>query len=84
MAKQCIFVDDWKNVQCGILLDDGNMLCGCCGGIIEAEDFRLLKVYNNWIGLAYEGIADPGELAEYQEKIDTMSDDEFYKWFDNC
>lgn len=83
MAKQCIFVDEWKNVQCGILLDDGNMLCGCCGGIIEAEDFRLLEVYDNWVELD-EGIADPGELAEYREKIDTMSDDEFYEWFENA
>lgn len=84
MAKQCIFVDDWKNVQSGILLDDGNMLCGCCGATIEAEDFRLLKVYDYWIKLDEGAITDDGDLREYREQIHSMSDDEFYGWFDNA
>lgn len=84
MAKQCIFVEDWKNVQCGILLNDGSMLCGCCGGTIEAEEFRLLKVYDYWAKLDEGNIIDPADLIECREKIEAMSDDEFYKWFDNC
>lgn len=84
MAKQCIFVDDFKNVHSGILMDDGNMLCGCCGGTIEAEDFRLLKVYDYWVSLDEVEIADRCDLILFREEIEKSSDDEFYEWFDNC
>lgn len=34
----------------GILFEDGEVLCLCCGGVVEAEDRRILKQYD---GFAY-------------------------------
>ena len=33
MARQVIFRDKFEDdIHAGILLDDGNVICGCCGG----------------------------------------------------
>lgn len=39
----------------GILLDNGDVICACCGSLIPKEEqtkedgFELLEVYDNWI-----------------------------------
>ena len=39
----------------GIMLDDGDVICACCGGLIEKDDFnnkdyyKLLDAYKTWI-----------------------------------
>lgn len=58
--KQVKFIDLENNtVHGGILTDDGDIICGCCGGIIEADEigddenctYRILKVYDVWVNL---------------------------------
>lgn len=34
----------------GILFDNGNVLCLCCGGIVEPDDYEIIKNFN---GFAY-------------------------------
>lgn len=34
----------------GILFDDGYILCFCCGGCVEPEDYEIIENYN---GFAY-------------------------------
>lgn len=34
----------------GVLFDNGNILCFCCGGIIEPDDYEILENFN---GFAY-------------------------------
>lgn len=57
-CKQVAFKDTENNTfHGGILLPNGDILCGCCGGIIPEDEqteeygFRLLKVYDDWINL---------------------------------
>lgn len=43
----------------GILLDDGSVVCGCCGGLIPNDEIgdgpncthKILDVYNEWENL---------------------------------
>ena len=58
MAKQIIFKDD-QGINAGILLDDGTIICACCGGEMpmdEREIFELeiLHVYDHWVNLSDE------------------------------
>ena len=34
----------------GILFDNGNILCFCCGGIVEPDDYEIIENFN---GFAY-------------------------------
>lgn len=38
----------------GILLDDGKIVCGCCGSLFEPEDVEIIKEYESWINLSEE------------------------------
>ena len=45
-------------VHGGLLTDEGNIICGCCGGIISAEEiggednnYKIIKVYDFWVNL---------------------------------
>ena len=60
---QVLFRDEENNLCAGIRLDDGRVLCGCCGGILEPEDFTVVKVFNDWedISNAIAGLDDGWE-----------------------
>lgn len=32
----------------GILFDDGKILCLCCGGIIEKDDYEIIENYHGF------------------------------------
>lgn len=57
--KQVMFYDkENKMVHGGLLMEDGNIICGCCGGIIPADeiggednDFEIVKIYDSWTNL---------------------------------
>lgn len=57
--KQVMFYDKENEAKLGgILTDDGDIICGDCGGIIPADeiggeddDFVILKEYENWTNL---------------------------------
>lgn len=57
--KQIIFRDlELHETHAGILTDERNVICGCCGGLFEAEEenksWKVVKVYNTWINLEEE------------------------------
>ena len=59
MSAQIMFKDlDGETVHGGILLDNGDVICGCCGGIFEAnekgETWELIKEYSDWLNLDEE------------------------------
>ena len=61
--KQIKFYDtDDDKYRGGILLDNGDVICGCCGGVYPAEKkdiaFRIEKVYDNWVDLTEEICGD--------------------------
>lgn len=61
--KQCkIFDMDNGEYQGGILLDDGSVICGCCGGILPADEqdetWRLEEIYKDWVNISEEIIGE--------------------------
>lgn len=55
--KQVKFIDLENNeIHGGILLDNGDVVCGCCGGLIEGDEIgtgadcthRILKIFYDW------------------------------------
>ena len=47
----------------GIQLDDGDVICGCCGGLFTADEIgpledgneiEILKTYNEWVPFSNE------------------------------
>ena len=59
--KQVMFYDKENDVKHGgILTDDGDIICGCCGGLIPADeigddcDHQILEVFDSWVDLDEE------------------------------
>lgn len=53
MPKQIKFYDIENDcLQAGILLDNGDCICACCGGVFEASDmgeqWEILFVFEEW------------------------------------
>ena len=46
-------------------MDDGNVICGCCGGLQEKTEegvtWKKLETYSNWIDLTEEICGDDFE-----------------------
>lgn len=69
MARQVIFRDRFEDdIHAGILLDDGNIICGCCGGLMEPEDFTLLHIYDFWVNLEADIVGDDS-LASIDKRM---------------
>ena len=56
--KQVLFYDRENDTKHGgILTDDGDIICGCCGGLIPADeigefdDHQILEVFDYWVNL---------------------------------
>lgn len=63
--KQVMFYDKENDVKHGgILTDDGDIICGCCGGLIPADeigddcDHQILEVFDDWVDLDEEICGD--------------------------
>lgn len=41
-------LEDDATPHFGILLDDKNIICLCCGGIIEPEDYEIIENFNGF------------------------------------
>lgn len=73
--KQIKFVDYMepgkKEIHGGILLDNGDCICGCCGGIFEADErgetWDIVEVYDAWMNLDEEILGDAAE--DFSEHI---------------
>lgn len=61
---QVIFKDGEHNLFAGIRLDDGRVLCGCCGGIFRPEEITIVKVFNDWEDIS-NAIAELDNLEDY-------------------
>ena len=56
--KQIMFKDiENKSIHGGILLDNGDVICCCCGSLISAKEFgengsyEILEEYKDWVDL---------------------------------
>ena len=59
MFKQVKFVDFENEIHGGILNENENyIICGCCGGVFEKNEVKILKVYD-WINIE-EAILEDG------------------------
>lgn len=52
--KQVSFKDYDGVVRGGILLDNDDVICGCCGGIMESDDIEIVKVFDDWVDISNE------------------------------
>ena len=39
--------DDSTDINFGILLDDGNIICMCCGETVEEGDYEIVEKLNS-------------------------------------
>jgi len=72
--KQIMFKDTADNtIHGGILLDNGDAICGCCGGLLKADDnnWTIIEKYDEWIDLD-ETIC--GDDLDYYEEENENSD----------
>lgn len=45
------FYDEEKNEIGGIMLDNGDVICGCCGGLYEAKEVEIIEILP-WIDIS--------------------------------
>lgn len=76
MAKQVTFLDledEPYTKYGGIMLDNGDVICACCGGLYEAaqhnKTWKLLKEFG-WYNLDNEILKN-----EYRKEIDKLQDE---------
>ena len=60
---QVLFRDEENNLCAGIRLDDGRILCRCCGGILEPEEITIVKVFRYWKDIS-NAIAEVDNLED--------------------
>ena len=64
--KQVLFKGDHPDgVQAGIQLENGFVICACCGGVFEPDEIEILHVFDYWVDFS-EWIGDP-DLTEYRK-----------------
>lgn len=79
MTKQVLFLDFEGTVHAGLLLDDGWIVCGCCGSLVEPDEYLLLHVYKEWVDIEEEICGDDLLLKDFQKKVDNLSTKEMAK-----
>lgn len=79
MTKQVLFLDLEGVVHAGLLLDDGYIVCGCCGSLMEPDEYLLLHVYKKWVDVEEEICGDDLLLKDFQRKVDSLSIKEMEK-----
>lgn len=80
MTKQVLFLDLEGVAHAGLLLNDGYIVCGCCGSLIELGDYLLLHVYKEWVDIEEEICGDDLLLKDFQRKVDSLSTKEMEKF----
>lgn len=61
-AKQVLFVvPDENDPHMGILIDHDYIICAECGGVFEADEVFIIKIYYVWVNFEDE-IADKLDL----------------------
>lgn len=63
-TKQVKFLDkNSQEILGGILINDETLICGCCGGVFDKDEWEdigieILKEYNNWANISNEIIEE--------------------------
>jgi transcription elongation factor Elf1 len=42
----------------GIQLENGNVICGCCGGVFEPDEVEIIEVFDHWVDISDEIIGE--------------------------
>lgn len=75
--KQIKFKDFKDNtIHGGILLINGDAICGCCGGLLKANDnsWKIIEKYDDWIDLD-ETICGDDLCEEEEDWVDDEDSD---------
>ena len=63
--KQVMFYDKENDVRHGgLLTDEGDIICGCCGGLIPADEIgeecahQIIQIFDTWVNLDEEICGD--------------------------
>ena len=83
VARQIMFKDTDGSLHGGIRLDNGDVICACCGCIFEADDegtvWELVREFNEWINLDEESCGDElNDQTEPADESDVEGFDEVY------
>ena len=60
MVRQCRFKyneDDFYNfggIYCKFDNGDEYIICGCCGGIVDVNEVKILEIYEVWVDISHE------------------------------
>ena len=57
-TKQCVFKDNDGVIFGGILIDNEYVICGCCGGVFEANEVEIIEIFKDWISISDEIIGE--------------------------
>lgn len=75
MVQIMIYDKEAQLIHGGIKMDNGDVICGCCGGLIEVDDFGessdcqhiILKEFKKcWVDLTDEITGD--DISEFDPK----------------
>lgn len=80
MVYQVIFkdlMDGEPNYSFGILLDNGDVICGCCGGVFESNEmgttWDLVQVFDTWVDLT-ERFSDITRMVEHEDRKENLNE----------
>lgn len=54
MLAQQVMFDDGEEVKGGILVNSEFIICGCCGGVFEAEEVEVIEYFEYWVPIGEE------------------------------
>lgn len=58
-------LEENPKTNAGLLLDDGNVICLCCGSVVEKGDYTIIKKYHT----IYMDIANEVLLENYSSEL---------------
>lgn len=54
-VKQVMFMDDEGQIEAGIMVNDKEVICACCGALFEiGEDCHIIKEFDEWVNFSYD------------------------------
>ena len=73
--KQILFYDiseTPRSLHAGILLDNGDCICGCCGGLFEKDEYgeawEIEKEYPEWMDIQIAICGDDEDLIRMEKE----------------
>lgn len=82
-AKQVLFVvPDENDPHMGILIDHDYIICAECGGVFEADEVFIIKIYHVWVNFEDE-IADELDLLTAKDigkELNSKGESGRYVW----